>query len=41
MKAAMFVLVGMVLASGGIGITDWQLYATLIAMTVVSVGEVK
>ncbi len=39
MKAAMFVVVGVVLATGGIGVTDWQLYATLFAMTVASYGD--
>lgn len=33
-KSAMFVVVGMVLASGGIGVTDWQIYATLIAVAI-------
>lgn len=38
MKTAMFAVVGVILATGGIGVTDWQLYATLIAMAVVSYG---
>jgi len=38
MKAAMFAVVGVILATGGIGVTDWQLYATLIAMAVASYG---
>lgn len=36
MKLTMFFIVGIILASSGIGITDWQLYATLIAMAIAS-----
>ena len=36
MKPAMFAVVGVILATGGIGVTDWQLYATLIAMAAAS-----
>jgi hypothetical protein len=36
LRPFMFMVVGMILATGGIGITDWQLYATLIAMAVAS-----
>ena len=39
MKRAMFVVVGVVLASGGIGVTDWQLYVTMIAMAVATYGN--
>jgi len=35
----MFAAVGVILATAGIDIADWQLYATLIAMSVASYGE--
>ena len=38
MKVAMFAVVGVILATCGIGVTDWRLYATLIAMAVASYG---
>lgn len=34
MKPAMFAAVGVILATAGIGLTDWQFYATCIAMAV-------
>ncbi len=39
MKTAMFFAVGIILATGGIDVTDWQLYATLIAMAVACYKE--
>ena len=34
MRPTMFFVAGVILTTGGIGLTDWQFYATLVAMWV-------